>query len=108
LPKKRHNGYNASVRHRVGIRDLRDHLSRWVERVKGGDEVVVTDHGRPVARLTLPGEAVEARTLEEHLQRLEEEGLVVLPTRPLRPRGPVAVPGVRLSDAVLGEREERR
>jgi hypothetical protein len=29
----------------VGIRELRAHLSRYVERVKEGDEIVVTGHG---------------------------------------------------------------
>ncbi len=35
----------------VGIRELRDHLSRWLEEVQGGRELVVTERGRPVARL---------------------------------------------------------
>jgi prevent-host-death family protein len=36
----------------VGVRELRNHLSRYLERVRDGEEVVVTDHGRPVARLS--------------------------------------------------------
>lgn len=35
----------------VGIRDLRDNLSRHLEKVRLGVEVTVTDHGKPVARL---------------------------------------------------------
>lgn len=35
----------------VGIRELRDNLSRYVDEVRGGSEVTVTDHGRAVARL---------------------------------------------------------
>lgn len=35
----------------AGIRDLRDHLSRYLERVQSGEELTVTDRGRPVARL---------------------------------------------------------
>ncbi|MGH8902079.1 MAG: type II toxin-antitoxin system Phd/YefM family antitoxin [Egibacteraceae bacterium] len=27
----------------VGIRELRDHLSRYLDRVRDGDELVVTD-----------------------------------------------------------------
>lgn len=38
-------------RHEVGIRELRDHLSRWIDEVQQGDEVVVTERGRPVARI---------------------------------------------------------
>jgi prevent-host-death family protein len=36
----------------VGVRELKNNLSRYLERVRAGDQVVVTDHGRPVARLT--------------------------------------------------------
>src|SRR6185437_5812489 len=38
-----------SVR-RVGIRELKTQLSRWVQEVKQSSTVVVTEHGRPVAR----------------------------------------------------------
>lgn len=31
---------------------MKNNLSRYLERVRAGDHVVVTDHGRPVARLT--------------------------------------------------------
>lgn len=36
----------------VGVRDLKNNLSRYLERVQGGEEVIVTDRGRPVARLS--------------------------------------------------------
>lgn len=36
----------------VGVRDLKNNLSRFLDRVKRGDEIIVTEHGRPVARLT--------------------------------------------------------
>jgi len=39
------------ARTQVGIRELKSDLSRWVSRVRSGDEVVVTDRGTPVARL---------------------------------------------------------
>jgi prevent-host-death family protein len=35
----------------VGIRELKAHLSEYVARAAGGEEVVVTDRSRPVARL---------------------------------------------------------
>ena len=40
---------------RVGIAELRDSLSRHIAAVKKGDEIVVTDHGRPVARIVPAG-----------------------------------------------------
>jgi prevent-host-death family protein len=35
----------------VGVRELRDHLSRWLDEVKAGRELIVTERGRPVARI---------------------------------------------------------
>jgi prevent-host-death family protein len=35
----------------VGIRELRSHLSHYLERVQGGDEVVVTERGAAIARI---------------------------------------------------------
>lgn len=41
---------SATVRTEVGIRELRDQLSRYLSRVRdAGEEIVVTDHGHPVA-----------------------------------------------------------
>lgn len=36
---------------RVGVRELRQNLSVYLERVKAGETLEVTEHGRPVARL---------------------------------------------------------
>jgi prevent-host-death family protein len=41
----------------VGVRELRDHLSGYLERVKDGAELTVTEHGRPIARLVATGPA---------------------------------------------------
>lgn len=59
----------------VGIRDLRDGLSRYLDAVAGGARIVVTAHGKPVAQIT---------SLEEppRLARLMEEGRVTPAARP--------------------------
>lgn len=36
---------------RVGVRELRQNLSVYLRRVKDGESLDVTEHGRPVARL---------------------------------------------------------
>ena len=41
---------------RVGIRELRQNLSRYLERVKAGEDLVVTERGRVVARLVPAGD----------------------------------------------------
>ena len=35
----------------AGIRELRNHLSRYLERVRQGEELIVTDRGTPIARV---------------------------------------------------------
>lgn len=36
---------------RVGVRELKNNLSSYLARARGGEEILVTDRGRPVARL---------------------------------------------------------
>ncbi|TPG29880.1 type II toxin-antitoxin system Phd/YefM family antitoxin [Mycolicibacterium hodleri] len=35
----------------IGVRELRQHASRYLQRVAAGETIEVTDRGRPVARL---------------------------------------------------------
>jgi prevent-host-death family protein len=39
----------------IGVRELRQHASRYLERVRHGETLEVTDRGRPVARLVPVG-----------------------------------------------------
>jgi prevent-host-death family protein len=64
---------------RVGIRELRDRLKHYVETARSGEDVIVTDRGRPVARLVALHE-------ERSVDRLIRAGLA---TPPRRPKGDV-------------------
>ena len=59
----------------VGVRELHDRLSEYLERVEGGGEVVVTRRGRPIARLS----GLDA---ERPLEDLARRGLVRMPQTP--------------------------
>lgn len=59
----------------VGVRQLRDHLSRYLDEVKAGRAVIITDHGTAIA--TIVPRQFSARTLE-----LAAQGRVTLPTLP--------------------------
>ena len=50
----------------VGIRELKARLSEYVKRAAAGEDIIVTDHGRPVVRLVphVAGSEV-ARGIEE-------------------------------------------
>lgn len=45
----------------IGIRELKSKLSECVRDVKRGGTVVVTEHGRPVARLVPEGDSLDDR-----------------------------------------------
>ena len=47
---------------RVGVRELRQNLSKYLERVKDGEALVVTERGRQVARLIPAGAGSEPYT----------------------------------------------
>lgn len=59
----------------VGVRELRDNLSKWIKRAQAGEEVVITDRGRPVVRLLGSGRA-------SGLERLIAEGHATPPSMP--------------------------
>lgn len=94
---------------RVSIGRLKARLSEYLRRTRAGEAVVVTDRGRPVARLVpLEGDvALEGRAAE-----LVRAGLVRKPERALdlaamaadRPRDPDG----RSLEGVLEERAEGR
>lgn len=65
----------------VGIRELRAHLSRYLDQVREGEEIVVTDRGKPIARIS-PANG------RSKLDELIAAGVVTLPVN----RGPRTVP----------------
>jgi prevent-host-death family protein len=63
----------ATVRSEVGIRELKNGLSSYIERVRNGEEIIVTDRGRRVARLSLLDAA------DDRLAELVAAGIVRAP-----------------------------
>ncbi len=81
----------------VGIRELKNHLSRYLDHVRDGDEVVVTDRGRAIARVVPFGN-------ERLLDRLVAEGIVTPARRQKQPTTkPIATKGT-VSDLVVEQR----
>jgi prevent-host-death family protein len=93
----------------IGIRELRQHASKYIRRAQAGETVVITDRGQPVAQLT-PVKSTGSSTLD----RLIAEGRVTPPTgdfdeflRTYRP--PPTPPGApSLVDEVIRARAEER
>jgi prevent-host-death family protein len=71
---------------RVGIRDLKARLSEYLRQVNQGQTVIITDHGRPIGRLSPVDQP-----LDERLKALQDAGLVVWNGQKLKPVTPAAV-----------------
>lgn len=90
---------------RVGVRELRQNLSRYLRQVKDGESLVVTERGREVARLTPSGPP------DSPLARLAAERGATMPRGDLMDR----IAGVRrppagppFSEEILEELREER
>jgi len=90
---------------RIGIRELKSRLSECVREVKTGGTIIVTEHGRAVARI-IPDTTPDTTALRERLELLVRTGAVLWSGRRFRPGKPVArLRGKRsLSDLVIEDR----
>lgn len=85
----------------VGVRELKNHLSRYLRRVRAGEQLVVTERGQPVAVISSPGGAAPDR----HLERLLRHGVVRWNGG--KPRGaprPPRIKGPTVAQAVIEDR----
>ena len=95
----------ASDGHTVGLRDLRHHTSEVLSRVRHGETIDVTEHGRLIARIVPVGE----RQPTPLLARLVESGRATLAERPgYRPPMRPGDGTDRLSGALAALRDEER
>lgn len=86
----------------VGVRDLKARLSEYLRQVSQGKTVIITDHGRPVGRLS----PVE-QPFDERLKALQNAGLVAWNGKKLEPVTPAAINrgGQQVSDILVEMRE---
>jgi prevent-host-death family protein len=84
---------------------LRENLRAFLDRVKNGDVVVVTERGRPIARLTSAEEDVA-------YERLVADGAITPAKRPRQPIDVNRLPRLRgrptLSDIVIEQRRSSK
>jgi prevent-host-death family protein len=82
----------ATSRTEVGIRDLKNSLSRYIDRVRQGEEIIVTDRGRPVARLSSLDQSADrlAELVASGAVRPPRLGSRRRPARRITPKGSVS------------------
>jgi antitoxin (DNA-binding transcriptional repressor) of toxin-antitoxin stability system len=57
----------------VGVRDLKNQLSRYLQFVKNGENVIITEHSRIIAEIILP-QTEKKSTIWDEFQRMSEDG----------------------------------
>jgi antitoxin (DNA-binding transcriptional repressor) of toxin-antitoxin stability system len=67
----------------VGVRDLKNQLSQYLQYVKDGEKVVVTEHNKIIAEITIPGKNDENEivSIEKKLEQLSKDGEIILAKR---------------------------
>ena len=86
----------------VGVRALRDGLTRYLGRVRRGDRVVVTDRGEPVAIL-LPYRRGRSSVRAARLAALLASGHVSPAARPFPPHPPLVRGSGKLPSDIIAE-----
>ena len=91
---------------KVGVRELRANLRAYLDRVQAGEDVIVTERGVPIARITT-GEA------ERKWQELIDQGVVRPPQKPRTPINLDELPklegeGPTLSEILIEQRRGAR
>lgn len=102
-----YSDYYGHVVKGIGVAQMKATLSQFLARVKRGEEIVVTEHGQPIAKLVpyrAKGPTAKWRSA------LAKEGIVELgrgriPSN-LRSPSPVSDPKGHLRKLTLTEREE--
>ena len=87
----------------VGVRELRQNLSVYLDRIKKGETLAVTEFGREVALITpLPKREMDV------FERMVAEGRATAPTRSLRnlPVPTPGRPGMTPAEVIISEMRE--
>jgi antitoxin (DNA-binding transcriptional repressor) of toxin-antitoxin stability system len=88
----------------AGIKDLKNNLSRYLSRVKKGQDVLITERGKAIARIIR--EQPKGVSIQEALSPLVLKGLVSLPSKELTRdmAAPIKVPGKPISEMAMEDR----
>lgn len=88
----------------TGIKELKNQLSRYLSMVRDGEEVLITDRGRAIARII--SEQRRGKSIRTALHPLVQEGVLSLPTQELERDipNPVKAGGRSVSEMIIEDR----
>ena len=65
----------------VGVRSLKNQLSQYLQYVKNGEKVVITEHNKIIAEINVPEQEKLSIPIEEKLEKQSKEGDIILARR---------------------------
>ncbi|HKM68405.1 MAG TPA: type II toxin-antitoxin system prevent-host-death family antitoxin [Candidatus Acidoferrum sp.] len=90
---------------KVGSREFKNRFGRYLAAVKKGHSILITDRGRPVAKVSPPdAEETPTDSIQARLRELEAQGLIRLAKLPLGPFKAVRTRGKLASEILLEDR----
>ena len=90
---------------RVGVRDLKNHITSYLKLTKANREVIVTERGKPIAVIQPIGSTGTPQSLEARIAALSARGEISAPEGSLVPRiRRIRVGGRPLSEEIVAER----
>jgi prevent-host-death family protein len=89
----------------IGLREVKANLSRLIKEVKEGAEIILTERGKPVARLIPSGQ--DSLSLEQRLAQLERSGWIEpLKSKKRKLPPPLPLPGKKVQEFLQEERNK--
>jgi prevent-host-death family protein len=89
----------------VGIKELKNRLTYYIRLAKQGEELLVTERGKPVAIIQQLHSAKNVVSLDAKLAKLTDRGSATLPTlRPLKNIRRTKLRGAPVSRIILKDR----
>jgi prevent-host-death family protein len=88
----------------AGIKEVKNNLSRLLDQVKAGEEILITERGRPIARIVKENNS--DKLIRAALAPLVQRGLIALPSRSIS-KGRLErakVPGKPVSEMITEDR----
>jgi prevent-host-death family protein len=88
----------------AGIKEVKNNLSRLLDKVKAGEEILITERGRPIARIVKEDKG--DKSIRAALGPLIQKGLIAWPNRNIVKdrHAPLKVSGKPVSAMVLEDR----
>ncbi len=90
----------------VGLREINQAFSRYMKIVKSGEDVLITERGRPIAVIK---PLTSETDMDAKIRDLEAEGLLSPPQKKGQPknRPPISLSGQGMTQTVSDMRAER-